>query len=57
MLILDAKPIADEKAANSLKPRYTEAEWIERPFSAPEEEMVLWSKTYLRGPLTASGDQ
>ena len=57
-LILDAKTVADvEKAANPPKPHYTGAEWIESPFSVPEEEMVLLSKTSLRGPLTEPGYQ
>ncbi len=57
-LILDAKTLAEvDRAANPPKPHYTGTEWVEDPLTVPEEELVIWSRTSLRAPLTPYGQQ
>lgn len=57
-LILNAKTLEEvDRAANPPKPRYTGGEWIDDPLSVPEEELVIWSRTSLKGPLTHAGQQ
>ena len=57
-LILSAKTIEEvDRAASQPKPHYTGGEWIDDPLSVPEEELVIWSQTSLKGPLTHAGQQ
>ncbi len=57
-LILNAKTLEEvDRAADPPKPHYTGGEWIDDPLSVPEEELVIWSRTSLKGPLTRAGQQ
>ena len=57
-LILNAQTVQEVRRAASLpKPRFTGAEWVEDPFTVPEEELILWSRASLPGVLTSYGRQ
>lgn len=52
-MILDAKTIKDvRELSEPPEPRYTGNGWVVSENSVPEEEMIWWSKTSLRAPLT-----
>lgn len=46
-----------EKLIRPNCPRYDGARFIPDPYSVPEEELICWSETSLKGPLNAEGFQ
>lgn len=53
-MILDATSIQDvRELSNPPKPYYDGNKWICSKNSVPEEEMIWWSKTSLRAPLSS----
>ena len=40
-----------ERVMNPHAPHYDGAKFVPDPYSVPEEEMIAWSETSLRGPL------
>ena len=52
-MILDATSVKDVRELdNPPKPQYDGNKWYNSPNSVPEEEMVWWSKTSLKVPLS-----
>lgn len=53
-LILDATSVQDvRELSNPPKPYYDGSKWTCSKNSVPEEEMIWWSKTSLRAPLSS----
>ncbi|MBR4332395.1 MAG: hypothetical protein IKP72_06955 [Clostridia bacterium] len=55
-LILKTTSKADiDKVMHPRAPHYNGAEFVPDEFSIPEEELICWSETSLRGPLNSAG--
>ena len=53
MILAATSKAAMEKVLKPSCPHYTGAGFIPGEYSVPEEELICWSETSLRGPLTS----
>lgn len=53
MILATTSKAAMEKVLKPSCPQYTGAGFVPGEYSVPEEELICWSETSLRGPLTS----
>lgn len=53
MILATTSKAAMEKVLKPSCPHYTGAGFVPGEYSVPEEELICWSETSLRGPLTS----